>query len=195
MTARIPLVPCDHPCAGLCRPAGLAAAHRAHRSRLLTRARAVLGDRESAEDVVQEVFLRAWAACASFDPSAGPTLLAWLCAITRNVAVDQVRSRAARPPRHHPGAAPAEQEAGHPPVTVLPATVPTDTALLRLLLVDALAAVSPEHRAVVVHTVLRDRSYRDVAAELDLPVGTVRSRAFYALRRLRSSLDRTDLAA
>ena len=48
---------------------------------------------------------------------------------------------------------------------------------------------------MVLRTVLHDRSYRDVATELELPVGTVRSRAFYALRGLRKSLDRADLAA
>ena len=186
MTSRSAPRPCDRPCAGLCRPDGFAEAHTAHRSRLVARARAVLGDPESAEDAVQEAYLRAWAACAKFDPAAGPTLLAWLTTITRNVVVDLVRARAARPqlPRSEPTAA-AEQ----------PATTPTDTALQRLVLIDALATVSPEHRGVVLHTVLHDRTYRDVAAELELPVGTVRSRAFYALRGLRRSLERADLAA
>jgi RNA polymerase sigma-70 factor, ECF subfamily len=152
----------------------------------VARARAVLGDPESAEDAVQEVFLRAWAACSTFDPTAGPTLLAWLSTITRNVVVDLVRARAARPqlPRTEPPA-PAERAGASP----------TDTALLRIVLLDALATVSPEHRGVVLRTVLHDRSYRDVAAELDVPVGTVRSRAFYALRGLRRSLERADLAA
>jgi RNA polymerase sigma-70 factor, ECF subfamily len=177
---------CSRPCAGLCRPDGVAAAHREHRSRLVGRARAVLGDPESAEDAVQEAFLRAWAACGSFDPTAGPTLLAWLATITRNVVVDLVRARAARPqlPRTEP------ELVGEPATST-----PIDDALLRMLLIDAMAGVSAEHRGVVLRTVLHDRSYREVAAELDLPVGTVRSRAFYALRGLRKSLDRADLAA
>jgi RNA polymerase sigma-70 factor, ECF subfamily len=176
---------CSRPCAGLCRSDGFAAAHREHRSRLVGRARAVLGDPESAEDAVQEAFLRAWSACGSFDPAAGPTLLAWLATITRNVVVDLVRARAARPqlPRTEP------EPAGEP------AASPIDDALLRMVLIDAMAGVSAEHRRVVLRTVLHDRSYREVAAELDLPVGTVRSRAFYALRGLRKSLDRADLAA
>lgn len=186
MTDRPGPRPCDRPCAGLCRPDGLAAAHAAHRARLVARARAVLGDPESAEDEVQEVFLRAWAACASFDPAAGPTLLAWLARITHNVVVDHVRARAVRPqlPRTEPA-----------PVAEPPASTPIDTVLLRLRLLDALATVSADHRGVVVRTVLHDRSYRDVAAELRLPVGTVRSRAFYALRGLRRSLEHDDRAA
>jgi RNA polymerase sigma-70 factor, ECF subfamily len=188
MTKRRPApAPCDRPCAGLCRPDGFAAAHREYRRRLVARARAVLGDPESAEDAVQEAFLRAWAACSAFDPTAGPTLLAWLSTITRNVVVDLVRARAARPqlPRTEPD--PGDAARG-------PSVAPLDT-VLRLQLLDALATVSADHRGVVLRTVLRDRSYRDVAAELELPVGTVRSRAHYALRGLRRSLERADLAA
>jgi RNA polymerase sigma-70 factor, ECF subfamily len=189
MTKRRPApAPCDRPCAGLCRPDGFAAAHREYRRRLVARARSVLGGPESAEDAVQEAFLRAWAACSAFDPTAGPTLLAWLSTITRNVVVDLVRARAARPqlPRTEPD--PGDAARG-------PSVTPIDTALLRLQLLDALATVSADHRGVVLRTVLRDRSYRDVAAELELPVGTVRSRAHYALRGMRRSLERADLAA
>jgi len=179
---------CDRPCAGLCTESGFATAHTAHRPRLIAKAMAVVADRQHAEDAVQEAFLRAWAACSAFDPTAGPTLLAWLSTITRNVVVDLVRARAARPqlPRTEPG--PGDAARG-------PSVTPIDTALLRLQLLDALATVSAEHRGVVLRTVLRDRSYRDVAAELELPVGTVRSRAHYALRGLRRSLERADLAA
>lgn len=146
----------------------------------------MLGDPETAEDAVQEAFLRAWSACGTFDPAAGPTLLAWLSTITRNVVVDVVRARAARPQLARTEPASTGEPAG---------ASPTDTALQRMVLLRALAAVSAEHRGVVLRTVLHDRSYRDVAAELELPVGTVRSRAFYALRGLRRSLDRADLAA
>jgi RNA polymerase sigma-70 factor, ECF subfamily len=184
--ARAARAACPAPCAGLCRPDGFAAAHREHRARLVGRARAVLGDVESAEDAVQEVFLRAWAACGSFDPDAGPSLIAWLSTITRNVVVDLVRARAARP--QLPRVEPTDTDAPAP-------GAPIDTALVRMLLIDALDGVSAQHRGIVLRTVLHDRSYRDVAAELELPVGTVRSRAFYALRGLRKSLDRADLAA
>ncbi len=178
---------CTGPCAGLCRPDGFAAVHREHRARLVGRARTLLGDPESAEDAVQEAFLRAWTACASFDPAAGPTLLAWLSTITRNVVVDLIRARSARPqlPRTE-----TTEPAGEPATST-----PIDDALLRMLLLAALETVSDEHRGVVLRTVLRDRTYRQVAEELELPVGTVRSRAFYALRGLRRSLDRADLAA
>ena len=71
----------------------------------------------------------------------------------------------------------------------------TDTATLRSVLLDALAQVSEEHRDIVVKTVVHDRSYADVAAELDVPVGTVKSRVHYALRGMRGMLDRYELAS
>jgi RNA polymerase sigma-70 factor (ECF subfamily) len=180
---------CDRPCAGLCRPDGFAAAHRANRSWLLARARALLGDPGAAEDAVQETFLRAWAACRTFDPSAGPSLGTWLATIGRNVAVDMLRARAVRPSLA-PAADDREERAG---AAVVDGAV--DAALQRMVLLDALSQVSPEHRGVVLLAVVRDRPYADVAAALDIPVGTVKSRVHHALRGMRRTLDRTELAA
>jgi RNA polymerase sigma-70 factor (ECF subfamily) len=177
---------CERPCAGLCRRDGFAAAHRANRAWLLVRARALLGDPGAAEDAVQETFLRAWAACRTFDPSAGPTLATWLGTIGRNVAVDMLRARAVRP-----RLAPESDDA----TERVEAGSPVDAALQRMVLLDALSRVSPEHRGVVLLAVVRDRPYADVAAALDIPVGTVKSRVHHALRGMRRSLDRTVCAA
>jgi len=64
-----------------------------------------------------------------------------------------------------------------------------DTVVLRHELLDALSGIGPAHRHVVVETVLRDRSHADVAAELGIPAGTVRSRLHYALRELRALIE------
>lgn len=173
---------CAGPCAGLCTDEGFAAAHREHRPRLLNRAAAMLGDHELAEDAVQEVFVRAWGACASFDPAGGPPLVAWLTTITRNVVIDFARARAVRPRLQH--SAPADSDAAPEGA----GSTPMDRALNRMLLLDALAEVSAEHRGIVLRTVVHDRSYADVAAELGVPVGTVKSRVFYALRDIRGHL-------
>ena len=184
MTSAVPS-PCDRPCAGLCRPEGFAAAHRAHHRWLLVRCRGLLGDVGAAEDAVQETFLRAWAACRSFDPDAGPTLATWLGTIARNVAVDALRARAVRPRLVAVDEdAPEQGSAGA-----------TDTVLARMVLLDALSGISPEHRGAVLLAVVRDRPYADVAAALDIPVGTVKSRVHHALRGMRRNLDRTELAA
>jgi RNA polymerase sigma-70 factor, ECF subfamily len=177
---------CDRPCAGLCRPDGFAAAHRAHRSWLLGRCRTLLGDHGSAEDAVQETFLRAWGACGSFDPAAGPSLAAWLATIARHVALDVLRARTARPR----AATEAETEAD-----TRTTAAAVDTVLQRMVLLDALSGISAEHRGVVLLAVMRDRPYNDVAATLDIPVGTVKSRVHHALRGMRRNLDRTALVA
>jgi RNA polymerase sigma-70 factor (ECF subfamily) len=64
----------------------------------------------------------------------------------------------------------------------------TDRLFDALLIQDALAAVSPEHREVVIAAYYRGRSVGEVAAELGIPEGTVKSRMHYGLRALRLAL-------
>src|SRR4051812_35383954 len=84
-------------CAGLCTEEGLRAADAAHRTKLLARARRIVGDPALAEEAVQEALVRAWCSCSSFDPASGP-LAPWLLALTRNAAIDLARWRSRRPP-------------------------------------------------------------------------------------------------
>jgi RNA polymerase sigma-70 factor (ECF subfamily) len=170
--------PCQGPCAGLCTESGFAAAYTAHRPRLFAKAMTVVADRQHAEDAVQDAFLRAWSKCSTFNPD-GPPLAAWLTTITRNVAIDHERARAVRPRLVR------EQPPGIEPIDDRPGP---DEVVSRQVLVQALSRVSPDHRAVVLRAVVADRSYADVAAELGVPVGTVKSRVHHALRGLRGAL-------
>jgi RNA polymerase sigma-70 factor (ECF subfamily) len=167
-------------CAGLCTDETLATVYRAYRGPLLRRARAILGDAGLAEEVVQETFVRAWRACPFFDPDGSP-MLVWLTVILRNLALDRVRARGRRP--HLARSVPDEE------VIVSARPDGVDLLLLRSSLRDALAGLPDDHRTAVVETILLDRPYGDVAAELGVPVGTVRSRAYYALRRMRRILE------
>jgi RNA polymerase sigma-70 factor (ECF subfamily) len=171
-------------CAGLCTEEGLAAIDRAYRVRLLARARLVVVDPDLAEEAVQEALLRAWRSCPAFDPATGPPLN-WLLAITRNVAIDLARARGRRPPLVPP---PAEQDA---PVGGISAT---DLVVLRTQLREALTGIGAEQRMAIVETILRDRPPADVAAELGIPAGTVRTRVHYGLRQLRGLLEVADAA-
>lgn len=167
-------------CAGLCTEAGFAAVYREHSDTMLRRAHRRLGDREQAEDAVQETFVRAWRACASFRGGhGGPPIIAWLSTILGNVVIDMIRARAVRP----------QLAWDEPTEPADAATSPIDGAELRMDLLDALAGVSEDHRSVVLSTVVHDRPYADVAAELGVPVGTVKSRVFYALRGMRGALE------
>jgi RNA polymerase sigma-70 factor (ECF subfamily) len=79
-----------------------------------------------------------------------------------------------------------EQPPGLEPVDARPGP---DAVVAREVLMQALARVSVDHRNVVLRAVVADRSYADVAAELGVPVGTVKSRVFHALRGLRGALN------
>ena len=163
----------------------MAEAHAAYHARLLARARRIVVDPDLAEDVVQEAFLRVWRACASFDPAGGP-LVNWLLVITGHTAIDMVKARVRRPPL---ASVPVGEDAPAAGLSDI------DRLILRSELRDALSNIGAQHRDAVVETVLRDRPYADVAAELGVPAGTVRTRVHYGLRRLRGVLETADAAA
>lgn len=156
--------------------AGVRAAYRAYGAELFGFACRSLGDRGLAEEAVQETFLRAWRAADRFDPSIAP-LRTWLYSIMRNVAIDMTRARAIRP-------SVAEGEPALEPVAD-----PFDRALVSWQVEEALRRLGDEHRRVLIETYYRARPYAEVAAELGVPEGTVKSRVYYALRALRLSLE------
>ncbi len=159
---------------------GLRAAHRAHAGELFRFALRQLGDPGAAEDVVQEVFLRAWRSADTFDDRRA-SLRVWLFAIARNQVVDHVRRRAVRPVQ------PVESEAL---LALAGGDGGFDEATMTAWTVEeGLRRLSDEHRVALVETYLRGRPYAEVAAELGVPVGTVRSRVFYGLKALRLVLD------
>jgi RNA polymerase sigma-70 factor (ECF subfamily) len=138
------------------------------------------GDRQRAEDIVQETLLRAWQhprAIVSRPPRP------WLFAVARNLAVDAHRARQARP--HEVGEAALQQ-------TSVPDTA--DRALESWAVADALRSLRPDHRAVLVETYYRGRSVADAASVLGIPSGTVKSRTFYALKALKLALEERGLA-
>src|SRR5215470_2154664 len=175
-------------CALLCTEHGIAAAHAAYHARLLARARRIVVDPNLAEDVAQEAFLRAWRACSSFDPAGGP-LVNWLLVIAANTAIDMVKARVRRPPVARGSAA------ENAPAADVEDIDDIDLLILRSQLRHALSSIEAHHRDAVVETVLRDRPHADVAAELGIAPGTLRSRVHYGLRRLRHVLETDDAAA
>jgi len=149
-------------------------AYAAHASELYGFAVRSLGDSGLAEEAVQETFLRAWRAGERFDPQIG-SLRTWLFAILRNVVIDLGRARAARP-----GVAVGTVEAGHEPL---------EQVLLSWQVEEALRRIGEGHRVVIVETFYKGRPYAEVAADLGVPEGTIKSRVYYGLRALRNALE------
>jgi RNA polymerase sigma-70 factor, ECF subfamily len=145
---------------------------------LEVRLRRRCGDTDLAADVVQETFLAVWRAAASYrgsQQSAG-----WLWSIASRRLIDAHRRRMVR--AHTVGEA-------HP--NLLPAPSAEDQALASSYgaeLALALDRLSPELRAVLQATVLDGLSVRETAVLLDIPEGTVKSRAVRARRQLREAL-------
>lgn len=160
---------------------GLRVVYDEHAGELYGFALRTLGDRGAAEDLVQEVLLRAWLKADSYRPERG-SARAWLFAIARNLAIDIARARAARPelvgvdsdlPVHDDELAQVEQ---------------------RILLLELLARLTTEHRTVLIEVAVRGRPLADVAAALAVPTGTVKSRLFYALKAFRHAAEEIGLA-
>jgi RNA polymerase sigma-70 factor, ECF subfamily len=135
----------------------------------------VLGDRALAEDATQETFLRAWRAAASYDP--GRPFTPWLFTIARRTAIDVLR-RESRPTQ---GGHAGEQDA----VVRMPGIERAyDTWQVR----TALEELPPDEREVVRMSHFEEMTHREIAAALDVPVGTVKSRSHRAHRRLAGRL-------
>ena len=131
------------------------------------------GDRGWAQDVVQEVLLRAWRHPRVFE--AGP-IRGWLHTVARNLVIDQWRARQVRP----------EVLADPPERGVADGT---DEAVQSWLVADALRRLSTAHREVLVECYYLGRSTVEAAERLGIPPGTVKSRLHYALRALRLALE------
>lgn len=143
--------------------------------RLRRYARALVGERTAADDLVQDTLERAWAHAGQWRP--GSDLRAWLFGIMHNLRVDQLR---------RPGLAtrPLADEDLDLPVR------PTQADALELDDLDAaLACLPEEQRAVLLLVALEDLRYEQVATALGIPLGTVMSRLSRGRERLRAIMD------
>jgi RNA polymerase sigma-70 factor (ECF subfamily) len=148
-----------------------------HAPTLLGYALRLTGDRQLAEDAVQETLIRAWTHPGAFAGSGSP--LGWLLTVLRNVTRDQYRASRARP---------REIFGEVPEITAASVDDEIDLAVESWVVAEALAGLTDSHRAVLVETFYQGRSVKQAAAVLGVPEGTVKSRTFYALRALKAAL-------
>jgi RNA polymerase sigma-70 factor (ECF subfamily) len=135
------------------------------------------GDRQRAEDLVQETLLRAWRHPEALDPDRG-SVRAWLFTTARNLAIDSWRRRSVRV---------GEVITDTPPESATDDE--TDRTVEGWLIAEALGRLSPVHREVLVECFYQGRSVAEAATRLGIPPGTVKSRTHYALRSLRLVLE------
>jgi RNA polymerase sigma-70 factor, ECF subfamily len=140
-------------------------------------------DRATADDVVQETFIRAWRHLPQLSADDRP-IRPWLFRVARNLLIDANRAA-----RSRPVVVQALPDEGAGTDSGL------DQVLDRELVSAALQHLSPAHRTVVVETFYNGGSLLAVANQLGIPHGTARSRLHYALMALRQQLDEYDAVA
>jgi RNA polymerase sigma-70 factor, ECF subfamily len=140
-------------------------------------------DQASADDIVQETFIRAWRHLPQLRADDRP-VRPWLYRVARNLLIDANRAARARP------MSTPEQPAGE-----IGTDSGLDEVLDRQLVSAALQHLSPAHQSVLVETFYRGGTMATVARELGIPHGTARSRLHYALDALRQHLEEHDAIA
>jgi RNA polymerase sigma-70 factor (ECF subfamily) len=140
----------------------------------------LLGDRGLAEDLVQETFVRLWRSAPRFDPARG-SVRTFLFMLARRAAVDLWRRRRGQP---------ASVDAG-------PEAAMDDDAFGELLLgLDVRAALdelTANHREVLELHYHGGLTQQQISAQLGIPLGTVKTRTYHALRSLKGKLEERDL--
>ncbi len=160
----------------------LVALHTRYASAVYAVACQVLGDPLTAEEVTQDTFLRLWDKAHTFDPARGE-FIAWLLTITRRLAIDVLRQRQRRLPL---GAEMVSLDE-HPYLYEQLPEEADESRDLRRSLVAELRRLPEEQRQAVALAYFFGLSHGDIAAHLNLPVGTVKTRIRLGMQKLRQA--------
>ncbi|MDQ0632211.1 RNA polymerase sigma-70 factor (ECF subfamily) [Arthrobacter pascens] len=153
----------------------VAAIYRDHGSALRRFVLSASRDPQLAEDVVQETVLRVWQQA----PEITGSLRSYLFRTARNIMIDNYRKAQRRP----------LEALEYEFTDSTEAVERVDELLNRVLMEEALLRLSSEHRDVLVALHYRRFTVNEASVQLNIPSGTVKSRAYYAVRALRTILD------
>jgi RNA polymerase sigma-70 factor, ECF subfamily len=148
----------------------------------------ILGDRATAEELVQDVFLKMWRSSRTFDASRG-SFSTWLYRVTRSAAIDLYRKRAHKVhpvPNGELHVAAARDFSEDPQKMV-------DESWLSWRVSRALEVLDAPHREVIELAYFGGLSQREISKRTGMPLGTVKSRTRSAFERLREELALEDL--
>lgn len=139
-------------------------------------------DHATAQEVLQDVFVRLWDRPEAFDP-ARAGLRAYLLVMARSRALDRLRGARVTVPLHGEDGVTLPLPDGRPSLTRL-----SEDRARRDRVHAALSGLSGAHRETVERAYLRGESREEIARAMDVPVGTVKSRLSYALKHLKRHL-------
>lgn len=136
-------------------------------------------NRTLAEDFLQEAYARVWERSPQFDPQRG-SALAWMIALTRNHAIDVIRTR---------GREVLSVDGTEFEVPDQPALAPAEARLDYPAIARALAELDEGPRRAIMHAYLDGMSYQEIGAALGIPIGTAKTWVSRGIAKLRRSLD------
>jgi RNA polymerase sigma-70 factor (ECF subfamily) len=145
----------------------------------------IVGDAQVAEEILQEVFVRAWQQGGSFQSARG-SLITWLLSITHNLSIDEVRRRKRRPQK-------AESEEPESILAGLPDEGPNVEeevwlSSLRVSIQDALRQLPAAQREAIELAYFQGLTQREIADTLGEPLGTIKTRMRLGMLKLREQL-------
>lgn len=154
-----------------------------------------VGSPDDAQDLAQEVFIKMYRTLSSYDVERG-AFMTWVTTVTRNLLVDHFRKTKQDRMTDSLDAAPSEHEDAMPLADqIQDRSVPPDAQAqsreTREMVHRALQKLSPELREAVILRDLQDMDYREIAAVLKVPDGTVKSRINRGRAELARLLQRT----
>src|SRR3990170_885686 len=145
----------------------------------------VVRDAQVAQDMVQEIFLRLWRKPDSYVAQRG-RFVTWLTSVTRNRAVDEIRSRGRR--FRYETASPEEQERELPAPDTNDPALSAELADQRRLILAALAQIPMEQRQIIELAYFGGLTQQEIAERLSQPLGTVKTRIRLGMQKLRAAL-------
>lgn len=148
-----------------------------HSGPILALAQRILGNRDEAEEVLQDAFVRVWQEAASYDANRAG-FRAWICTIARNRALDVLRRRATAQKMSaslEPPTGPARPDA----------SIAADSERVK----SALGQLPPPQRQAIELAYYEGLTHVEIAERLSAPLGTVKTRILDGMRKLREIVD------
>jgi RNA polymerase sigma-70 factor, ECF subfamily len=162
-------------------PEALATLYDRHSRSAYSLAYRMMGERQAAEDLIQEVFLKVWRAAESYRSERG-TVRTWILSIIRNRSIDQLRSTASRRRTQE------KLEASAPRSQPSEAFAETWRNSRRDHIFQAMKALPPEQSKILELVYFSGYTHVEIAGLLNIPLGTVKGRLRLGLEKMRGSL-------